>query len=216
MVFLDRLIQPVIELLNRWLSPLRKLWDKIIQAKDHLLNIGQATQKLFESVRNEIEGWRNFRENPRVKSRVISVPIAYEKTRQLIEGIPASWRAIADLFKELRAKVDAVGSPEAEARDFAADLESGEGVSGLLRRLPRLAKGLEKLFGFLAIAVDALESIASAIDDLQTIIDELSRVRTEIEELDSLFLTQKNKRKTLRTRNGETFKIRVGSLHKDS
>lgn len=210
---LARLIQPLFDLLNRWLAPLRRIWDKIIQAKDHLLNVGSATQHLFDSITSEVQAWRTFKENPRWRSRVINAPIAFEKTQELIQGIPDSWRAIVDLFRELRGKVDAVGEPEAEAREFAADLESGEGVSGLLRRLPRLARGLERLFGFLAIAVDALETIANAIGDLQTIVDEASRIRREIEELDTIFLSQKNPRKTVRTADGGSLKIRLGNLH---
>lgn len=213
MALLDSLLSPIFSAINRWLGPLRRLWEKIIQAKDHLLNIGNSTQHLVLTVKNEIEAWRTFKENPRWRSRVVNLPTAFDKTKELIAGIPASWRAIVDLFKLLRDKIDSAGDPKAEADEFAEDLKSGEGISGLLKRVPRIAKGLERTFGFISLAVDALESIANAIDDIQTIVDETARIRGEIESLDTIFLSQSNKRRTEKLADGSSIKIRVGNLH---
>jgi hypothetical protein len=58
-----------------------------------------------------------------------------------------------------------------------------------------------------------LEQIADVIDDLQTVVDELKRIRLEIEKLDTIFLQQGNKRKTLQLLNGKSIRIRVGRLH---
>lgn len=210
----DILISPILAAVRRFLGPLNQLWEKIVEAFTHLTKLGSAVTQLVQTIKDEIEAWRTFKENPRWRSRVISVPIAFEKTKELVLGIPASWHAIVDLFTKLKEKINTAGDPEAEAKDFAADLEGGEGISGFLRRVPRLVKGLERLFGFLAIAVDALETISGAIDDLQTIVDETARIRSEIEQLDSIFLSQKNPRKTEKLVDGGSIKIRVGNLHK--
>ena len=211
---ISRLLRPVFDALNRWLRPLRKLWEKIIAAKDHLLRLGDDTRHLFDSIKDEVDGWKSFRSNPKIKGRVVSLPTAFEKIAALIRGIPEAYHAIVDLVRQLREKVSGSGDPKVEAEEFAADIESGEGIAGLLRRAPRLLKGLEKLFGFLAIAVDALESIVAAVGDLQTIVDEAKRIRLEVEDLDTIFLQQKNPRKVLTTTEGAKIKIRVGSLHK--
>lgn len=213
MGLLARLLQPILNALNAWLGPLRKLWEKLVATWEHMLSVGEDTKHLVLSVQAEIEGWRTFTLRPKVRNRVISLPLAVDKTKALIQGIPDSWRAIVDLFNQLRDKIQTSANPKSEGEEFAADLESGEGVAGLLKRLPKLAKGLEKMFGFLAIVLDALETISSAIQDLQTIVDEASRIRKEIEDLDTIFLSQRNKRRTVRTVDGESLKLRVGSLH---
>lgn len=202
-------------LINTFFSPLRPLFDKLVSGFQHLKNIGSDIEKLVTTIENEVEAWRKFKANPKFANRVISVPVAFDKTKALIQGIPDSWRSAVDLFRQLKSKVDTTGSvDEAEAEEFTRDLESGKGISGLLRRAPGLLKIAEKFFGVIALAVDALETISSAISDVQTIVDETARIRSEIEDLDSLFLSQKNKRRVEKLADGSTIKIRVGNLHK--
>ena len=93
------------------------------------------------------------------------------------------------------------------------DVESSGGISALLRKFPALAKGLEKLLGVLGLIVQALDAIATTIDDLQQIVDELKALRLEFEKLDTIFLSQSNKRKTLRLADGSSIRVRVGKLH---
>jgi hypothetical protein len=83
----------------------------------------------------------------------------------------------------------------------------------LLEKFPRLAKGLEKVLGFVALLADALESISSGIDDLQAILDTITAIREEVETGSTVFLQQKNSRKSLALRDGGSIKIRVGNLH---
>lgn len=206
-------LSPLLDKLKQALGPLGKLWDKVVEAWNHITNIIGASQTLVSTIESEISAWKNFKEDIRFGSRVINLEKAIDKTTQLIQGIPDSWHAILDLVKEIKGKIGGVSEPvEGEVEALETDIEEG-GVSGLLKRFPALAKFFEKALGFVSLLVDALESIANAIADLQTIVDETKRIRLEIEHLDTIFLQQKNKRKYLKLADGRSIRIRVGSLH---
>jgi hypothetical protein len=200
------------QLIRGLLGPFGKLLDSLKKAFDHVVNVMTAADKLATSIREEIDGWKNFKQDIRFKQRVIELEAAFIKTRDLIQGIPEAWHNVLDLIKQIKAQVGGGESPVEDAEAIAEDLESG-GVKKLLQQFPKLARGLEKLLGVLAIIIQALEAIADAIDHVQTIVDELKRIRLEIEKLDTIFLSQSNPRKTIKLANGKTMKIRVGSLH---
>jgi hypothetical protein len=204
------LFAPLLNKLKIFLGPLGKLWDKIVGAWNHITHIVQATEKLVDTIKDEISAWKNFRQDIRFKSRVVQLESAFTKTRDLIEGIPESWRAILDLIKQFRESIATEQAPQPE--EFAADIEEG-GSKTITEIFPKLGKLAEKALGFVSIIVTALEQIANAIDDLQTIVDELKRIRLEIEKLDTIFLQQGNKRQTLKLADGKTIRIRVGRLH---
>jgi len=145
------------------LGDLGKLFTNVKTTFKHLTGVIGAGQNLFESIKGEIDGWKNFREDIRLKSRVVNLEIAFRKTRDLILGIPASWRAVIDIFSQVR---------KAIAKDVAAE----EGAALL----------------------------------------ELKALRLEIEKLDTIFLSQSNKRKRLKLANGKSIRIRVGKLHEVS
>jgi hypothetical protein len=207
------LIEPLLTRIRQSLGPLGKLWDKTVEAYNHVVGVIGKTDQLAETIKSEIEAWKNFKQDIRLKQRVVNLEIAIEKTTQLIQGIPDSWHAILDLVKNIKGKIAGVPEPVAgEVEAIESEFETG-GVANLLKRFPALAKFFTKALGFVTILVDALESIADAIDDLQTIVDETQRIRLEIEKLDTIFLQQNNKRKTLKLASGKTIRIRVGSLH---
>jgi chromosome segregation ATPase len=204
-------ISGLIETFKSFLGPLGKLFDSLKQTYDHLTTIFDAAQKLKDSIVAEVVGWKNFKQDIRLRQRVVQVESAIQKTRDLIEGIPEAWRSIQDLIKQIRSQITE-GNPVEEAEAAAEDLESG-GIKSLLEKFPKLAKGLEKVLGVLAVIIQALEAIRSAIDDIQTVVDELKRLRLEIEKLDTIFLAQSNKRKTLKLDDGSSIRIRLGKLH---
>jgi methyl-accepting chemotaxis protein len=199
-------------LIRRFLGPFGKLIDKVKETYDHLVNILNDAQELADSVVVEITAWKTFKQDIRIRQRVVQLERAIEKTRALIEGIPEAWRSILDVVKRVRANIGGGADAATEAEAVVEDVEEG-GVSGLLKRFPSLAKGLEKLLGVLALIIQALESISGVIQDIQQIVDEIKAIRLEIERLDTIFLPQNNKRKTVRLSDGSTMKIRVGSLH---
>jgi prophage DNA circulation protein len=206
-------LKPLLDRIKSALGPLGKLWDKVVEAWNHITGIIGAVEHLTDTVKSEIDAWKNFKEDIRIRQRVINLEKAIEKTTELIQGIPDSYHAILDLVKEIKGKIGGVPEPVAgEVEELEAGFEEG-GITNLLKRFPALAKFFEKALGFVSLLVDALESIANAIADLQTIVDETKRIRLEIEQLDTIFLQQHNKRKNLKLADGRTIRIRVGSLH---
>ena len=194
-----------------FLGPLGKLWDKLTETFTHLTNIWSSANKLKDSVIEEINGWLNFKQDIRLKQRVVQLESAIEKTRELVQGIPAAWRSIQDLINQFKSQIEEP-NPIEEASSATEDIEAG-GIKTLLTKFPALARAMEKALGFLALLVQALEAISNAIDDLQTIVDEFKRLRLELEKLDTLFLSQTNKRRTVKLADGGTVRFRVGHLH---
>ena len=198
----------------KFLGPVGKLIDGARLALVHLKTIVQRMTKLLDAGVAEFQAWRHFKEDIKFKSRVVNLEIAFTKTRALIEGIPNAWHSILDIIQQFKEKLN-VESPVREAADLSAEIEegSGEGLTSILKKFPKLAKGLEKVLGVLALVLDALESTSKTIDDLQVILDEISALRREIESLDTIFLAQNNKRKRVKLADGRSIQIRVGKLH---
>ena len=197
--------------LTSFLGPLGKIWDHLKEVYNHSINIYANAQALVQSVIDEIDGWKNFKQDIRLKQRVVQIESAIQKTRDLVEGIPAAWRSIVDLVKQFKGQLGE-SNPVEETEALTEDLESG-GFKALLEKFPALGKALEKVLGFLAILVSALQAISDSIDDLQKIVDELKGLRLEFEKLDTIFLSQSNKRKTLRLEDGSSIRVRIGKLH---
>jgi len=194
-----------------FLGPLGKLFDSGKAIYDHLVGIFGSAKKLTDSVLSEVTAWRNFKQDIRFSQRVVQIERAVQKTRDLVEGIPAAWHSILDIIKQVKSRISSEPTPEDVSADIE-DVESG-GVKNFLSKFPKLAKGLEKLLGVLALIVDGLQGVADTIDDLQTIVDEITRLREEIEKLDTIFLPQSNKRKTLKLVDGSSIRVRIGKLH---
>ncbi len=202
----------ILTAIKTWLGPFGKLLDKLKETYDHVVNIYDAGSTLVTSITDEVNAWRNFKQDIRFKQRVIELEAAVTKTKALIEGIPAAWKSIVDIFKQFKESLTQETNPVEDAEAATADIEAG-GIKTLLTKFPALARALERLLGALALIVSALEAIANTVDDIQTVVDEITRLRLEIEKLDSIFLSQSNKRKTVKLADGSTMRIRIGHLH---
>jgi len=151
---------------------------------------------LIKSGKDEVDGWKHFKEDIRLKSRVVNLETAFKKTRDLVLGIPKSYHAVLDLFSQIKSAL---------AKDVAAE----EGAALLAVE----TAGLSEVAVALSIIYQVLSFVESVVSDLQTILDEAKLLRLEVEKLDTVFLQQDNKRKTLKLESGKTIKIRVGKLH---
>jgi archaellum component FlaC len=167
---------------------------------------------LITLILSEIDAWKQFKENISFRTKVINVKLAIEHIQDFIDELKKAWAAVQDLIKEIKGKFQTTGNPTEEAEQALQDVE-GSGVKGILEKFPKLAKGLEKLLGFVAILVDALETIISTVDDLTTIVNALKGIRELVEEGGPLFLKQSNARKTIKLEDGTSMRIRIGSLH---
>lgn len=210
----QRFLQPILDRIKAALGPFGKLFDLLTHLWTKLNDAFQKGTSLSIGIRDEISAWRNFKEAVPVRTGVINLPKAIDKSQELIDQVRAAWNSIVDLAKQLREQVqgEAGKNPAEEAEQAMSDIESS-GIKNFLQRFPKLAKGLEKVLGFLAILVGALESIIAAIDDLTQILATVKGLREEIETGSTIFLQQKNARKTVKLDDGSSMKIRVGNLH---
>ena len=204
----------IYERVIKFLGPVGKVISLSVESFKRLGTVVKRMTELLDEAVDEFKEWKNFKQDARIKSRVINLEVAIKKTTALIQGIPDSWHAILDLvstFKENLGQVDS----KAEAEEILAETEegTGEALTKILQRLPKLAKGLTRLAAILGLVLQALDSLSKTIDDLKTILDELRRLRLEIEKLDTIFLSQGNKRKRLKLEDGRTINFRVGKLH---
>jgi methyl-accepting chemotaxis protein len=191
-----------------------KLVDKITDGVSHILTLVDRINALVSSVITEVAAFRNWKEDVRVKSRVINVPKAIDRTADLVKEVEDAWTSIKDLAQSFKETVKGGGDPQAEAEEVAADLGDLSNVGeSLLKKLPKLSRGLEKLLGVVSLIVEAVITWSSAVDDLQKIVDAVRDVRVEVETGDTLFLSQKNPRRVVQLEDGSSIKIRVGNLH---
>jgi len=172
------------------------LVKNIITVFTKVKDLFSEVNNLVTSVKGEIDGWKNFKEDIRLKSRVVNLETAFRKTRDLVEGIPKSYHAVLDLFSQIKTAL---------ARDVAEE----EGAALLAVE----TAGLSEVAVALQIIYQVLSFVESVVSDLQTILDEAKGLRLEVEKLDTVFLQQDNKRKTLKLDNGKSIRIRVGKLH---
>jgi phage-related minor tail protein len=211
-VALGDIFNPLLAAIKRALGPFGKLFDLLSKFWTRITHVWTNLNKLVMSITTEISEWKRFKEDIRYRTRVISIPAAVEKTRAFIEQIVAARDAIFDLWDILKSKFEGTANPTEEAEQAIKDIEAS-GLHDILSKFPRLLKGAEKVLGFIAIVADALESIIDAIDDLQRIVDVLKSIREEVEHGSTVFLSQSNRRKTLRLADGGTIKVRLGNLH---
>jgi phage-related minor tail protein len=206
------IFNPLLAAIKRALGPFGKLFDLLSKFWTRITRLWTNLNKLVTSITTEIQEWKRFKEDIRYRTRVISIPAAVEKTRAFIEQIVAARDAIFDLWDILKSKFEGTANPTEEAEQAIKDIEAS-GLHDILSKFPRLLKGAEKVLGFISIVADALESILDAIDDLQRIVDVLKSIREEVEHGSTVFLSQSNKRRTLKLADGGSIKIRVGNLH---
>jgi len=190
-----------------------KLVTKISDGVQHTLTLLDRIQTLVDSIKSEVSAFRNWKEDFQIKNKVINLPKAVERTRALVTEVRDAWTTILDIVKQVSETVKG-GDAAADAEEVAADMGDLSNVGkSLLEKLPKLAKGLEKILGVVTLFVDALIQWSSIIDELQTIVDTVRDLREEIETGATIFLSQGNRRKTVVLEDGTRMKIRLGNLH---
>lgn len=211
---ISRLLQPIIDRIKEALGPFGKVFDLIGKFFTGFRDSFDKGKELTDEIISEIAEWRGFKESIPVRTGVISLPTAIDKSQELLDKIKGAWEAIKDLIEEIKDQLRGQqGDPEAEAKAALEDLQAAKVITDLLERFPKLARGLEKLLGFLALIVGVLTTIQSTIDDLKQIVDAIKGIREEIETGSTIFLSHKNPRKVIHLTDGSTMKIRLGNLH---
>ncbi len=209
---LNRLLEPILNRLKQAFAPFGKLVEFVTRFKDAVFSLGTRVHDLISLVQSEVQEWRNFRQNVAFRTKVVSLPAALDHIQEFSQMIAAAWQAVLDLVKQLRSKFETTGNPTEEAEQAIADIEES-GFKTIIEKFPKLFKGFEKVLGFVAIVLDAVETISGAVDDLTTIVHALQAIREDVESGGPLFLSQSNARRTETLADGTKIKIRLGNLH---
>jgi hypothetical protein len=212
--FISPLLEPIINAIKTALGPFGKLFDLITKFWEHFTGSLSKARALGSTIYGEVLAWKNFKEEIHFRTGVINLPKAIEKTREFVDQLVAAWHAVVDLVHSIKENLDAAGEedPAVEAKAAVEDIEKS-GFKSLLSQFPKLAKGLEKLSVAVAALAQIAENVESLIDDLTEIVDACVAIREEVESASTIFLQQKNPRKTVHLDEGGTMKIRVGNLH---
>jgi archaellum component FlaC len=143
---------------------------------------------IIANVKLETDQLRNFKFDPKWKTRVINAPIAIQQTRDFVtETIDT----VRDDFAQLKDDVDAV-------KEVFRQIKSSGAVSGI----GGIVKVINEFNTF-------LETLVNAVDRFQNLVDMVRQIREEIEGLESIFLQQGNLRQIQRG----PAKVRLGNLH---
>jgi hypothetical protein len=211
---IDRFLAPILARVKVALGPFGKLIDFVQHFFDRIKQIIPKGRQLSGEIFTEVVEWKRFKEAIPFRTGVISLPAAISQTQDLIDQLVAAWHAVLGLARKLRDKAlrGGEGDPVQEAEEAFADIEKS-GVQGILERFPRLAKGFEKILAWLAIVITILDDLIEVTDDLLSIVAACRAIREEVETGSTVFLSQKNKRRTVTTTDGEKLVLRVGNLH---
>ena len=159
-----------------------------------IITIVTEWRRIRENVRVEAQRLREFRFDPKWKTRVINVPIAVEQIQDLQQRIFLGWsdriNAIVEPFHELSLVLTTEAAPDPGDPQRA--------VSALARAQVKL--------GHIVVAI---HQVAEAMQTVGNVVDLFDEVRSQIESFDALFLQQGNTRRVSR----EKASIRVGNLH---
>jgi hypothetical protein len=212
--FFSPLLTPIVDAIKSALGPFGKLFDLITNFWTHFTGSLSKARELGSTIYSEVIAWKNFKEDINFRTGVINLPKAIEKTREFIDQLIAAWHAVVDLVHSIKENLDAAGEddPAVEAKAAVEDIEAS-GFKSLLTQFPKLAKGLEKLSVAVAALAQIAENVENLIDDLTEIVDACVAIREEVEHASTIFLQQKNPRRSVKLEEGGSIKIRVGNLH---
>jgi hypothetical protein len=191
------------------ITPLRPVFLLLTNFKEATFGLFGKASKLATDIRQEYDAIKNFKEDLHWKGRAINVPNTVRRIKRLAEIPSEVATRLRDLWQALEQQVGV--NPAKAAEEAVNALEGIEDFRGFITRFaPKLAKGLEKLLGVLAIAVDCVVAWNRAIDDLQVIVTDIREVRLDIEKLELAFLSQEHKRRYVRLEDGRTVRWRIG------
>jgi len=172
---------------------LGKLLDLAQKTIGHFTGVFQAAVDLFNSGESEFKAWKSFKADIKFRQRVIQVERALQKAKELLDSIVGAWKQILSLVKSGGIKLETSGAAE------IAEAATGIGLP-------------IAVVNAIVLIVEVLDTVRNVIDTAQDIVNTVKGIR-ELLEGDLIFLQQKNPRKTVKTDDGGSIKIRVGKLH---
>jgi hypothetical protein len=165
--------------------------DEIFNSVESLLH---DLNILVFNIKTEVDKIRRFRHDPHWKSRVINVPDAIKKTKDLIVDVA---HEIHEAFVSLQTNIKGIIAEYKATRHGTGGGHGEAGVAAIVTLLTAIKN--------FVVEVD------NSIKAMNSFVDALRKITEELEGLDSLFLQQGNPR-TLVAQEKRPY-IRVGKLH---
>ena len=162
---------------------------------DNIDRIGIALQDAKQEIEDGVQEIKDFKFDPKWKTRVINVPKAIENIHALVE----------EMTDDFKARLERISNPVfAFKLLFHADFSAGDHVSGLTKT----AIKMEQVALLIKELADAFEEISRFADLFNSLIG-------DVEDLDKLFLQQGNSRRRLTDEAFQTHSPyeRIGKLH---
>lgn len=214
----NRLLAAILKLLEPVIGPLRKLWGIIKGFFSALILVVPETITLVKGVIEEVNAWRDFKKGISFKAGVINLQSVRDHIEDLITEVIDAWHSLVDLFTSgFKLPLKSVQEAADAAEEVVVAFENFFGKFGLREAIQRLGVTLEKaggkVFEVLAIIQAVAEEALKVVRELQSILNAVRDIRETFQTGKGLFLSQTNKRKTLRLADGGSIKIRVGNLH---
>ena len=217
MSLIDTLFAKVLAFFDPVIAPITKLWNIIKGMVTAIIDVVPKSIALVSLVGSEVLEWKNFKESLNIKTGVLNFKSARERVEQLITELLDAWHSLVDLFSGgfKRFTVKPFEDAAEAADELVSVFEGFEkiGLKELANLGPKIEKFGGKIFEILGIVQAVAEELVKVIDELTTIVNALKDVRETFEHGEGLFLSQKNKRKSLRLVDGGVIKVRVGNLH---
>lgn len=159
---------------------LGKLFAAEVNISENLNNIVARFEQLKDNYTKELSTLRDFKFNPAWNSRVIHVPTAIDRIREMIDTVSGFWMERFDLIKDPIHQLKLIfGSEKGDVGD------------------PNQPSGVTKA----AVKIDELATmiaqISHAMDKVADLSDFFVKITKEIQGLEFLFLSQSNPQKKI-------------------
>jgi flagellin-specific chaperone FliS len=182
-------------LLSNVFSVVLKLFEAEADISENIQTIVTNLQLLKSNTQVEVQKLRDFKFDPKFKTRVINVPAAIDQVKELVEKFSDGWRERFDTLAAPFHELSLIFKQEA-APDPLGDHPA------------QLAKAAVKV-DELATMIQQIATATETVKEVEQLFDELI---TQIQGLDALFLQQGNRRRRQPQDAKRPF-IRIGALH---
>jgi len=157
-------------------------------------------RQVLENTRLEIRRLKEFKFDPKWRTRVINVPAAIDKTHGFV----------LDMSQQIESALHVLIS-NLRAIHFAEEvgtISGGIGGTGQGHGVLKVLEDINKIKDVISLVKDFLFNLGKFVDAIR-------QIREELETLDTIFLPQGNRRRYIHATDGEVLKIRIGNLHKE-
>ena len=186
-------IKSILGAISRFFGSLFQAEVNIVENIGHIVdNWEQGKQDITEGIQKV----KDFKFDPKWKTRVINVPAAIKQVRALYDS----------LFSDFKDRIQKIVEPVHSLKLIFKAESYGSGAADAPSRLVKSAAKLDEI-------ATMIKEIADASDEALSFVDAFDDAITSLEELDAIFLQQGKSRKRLEQFAEHSPSQRIGKLH---